>query len=111
MSEKPSKSNPETIDNSTPDLASANPLRAITGGLISGGFAIALYSLTASIATTFANKPITSDNQTAISISAAVRTLVVGGCALGTGIFAIASLGLLALSVQILFVRLRQKES
>jgi hypothetical protein len=111
MSEKPTQSNSETVDNSTPDLASVNPLRVITGGLISGGFAIALYSLTTSIATTFAAKPIASDNQTAISISIAVRTLVVGACALGTGVFAIASLGLLALSVQILFVRLRQKES
>ncbi|MGC9524584.1 MAG: DUF3082 domain-containing protein [Limnospira sp.] len=111
MSEKPSKSNPEAINNSTPDLTSVNPLRVITGGVISGGFAIALYSLTASIAATFAAKPITSDNQTALQISIAVRTLVVGGCALATGVFVIASLGLLALSLQILFVRLRQKQS
>ena len=81
------------------------------GGLFSGGFAIAMYSLTAAIAHTFANQNIYSDNRTALQISIAIRTLVIGGAALVTGIFTIASLGLLALTVQVLFVRLTQKNS
>lgn len=87
------------------------PFRCVTGSLVSGGFAFAMYSLMISIATTFANKPIHSDNQMVISISSAVRTLVVGVVALGAGIFGIVAVGLLALAGQLLIQKLITSKS
>jgi hypothetical protein len=86
----------------TPGQVPPTPLRCITGAVMSGGFAFAMYSLMIAIATTFANKPIHSDNQIVLNIASAVRTLVVGVVALGTGIFGIVALGLLALAIQLL---------
>ncbi len=77
------------------------PLRCIVGSVISGGLATAMFMLTVSIAQTFAAKPIPSGNQLAINIAVAVRTLVVGMSTMGTAIFGVASLGLLALAVQL----------
>ncbi|MUL37235.1 DUF3082 domain-containing protein [Gloeocapsopsis dulcis] len=87
------------------------PLRCFTGSLISGGLAIALYSLTAAIAQTFAAKPIHSDNPAVINIASAVRTLVVGITALGTGIFGLVALGLIGLAIQILIQQATKKGS
>jgi len=80
-----------------------SPLRCLSGALIAGGLAFALYSLTVAIAQTFATKPIHSDNPTVVNIASAVRTLVVGMSALGTGIFGLVAIGLVALAVQIVF--------
>ncbi|MGB7711375.1 MAG: DUF3082 domain-containing protein [Microcoleus sp.] len=84
-------------------------LRCVTGSLMAGGFAAALYALTLSIAQTFANKPIHSDNVTVINIAAAVRTLVMGIVALGGGVFAFAAVGLMALALQILIQSFAKK--
>ncbi|MEA5619766.1 DUF3082 domain-containing protein [Cronbergia sp. UHCC 0137] len=92
-----------TPDSSTP---APTPLRCITGATISGGLAYAMYSLMIAIATTFAAKPIHSDNPMVMNIGSAVRTLVVGIVALGMAIFAIVTLGLLALAVQLLIQQL-----
>ncbi len=89
----------------------ATPLRCIMGSTISGGFAFATYSLMIAIATTFANKPTHSDNQTVINIASAVRTLVVGIVALGAGIFGLVALGLFALSIQLLIQQLTSPKS
>lgn len=85
------------------------PLRCFGGAIVAGAIAFALYLLTSSIAQTFANKPLPSGNATAINIAIAVRTLVVGMSALGTGIFGLAALGLAALGVQILVKRLTKQ--
>jgi hypothetical protein len=85
------------------------PLSCLTGALMAGGIAIALYSLTASIAQTFAAKPIHSNNPAVVNIASAVRTLVVGITALGTGIFGLVAIGLVALAVQILIQQLIKK--
>lgn len=77
------------------------PLRCLSGAVISGGMAFALYSLTAAIAQTFATKPIHSDNPAVINIASAVRTLVVGMTALGAGIFGLVAVGLIGLAIQI----------
>lgn len=82
------------------------PLRCLSGALISFGLAIALYSLTVSIAQTFAAKPIHSDNPIVVNIAAAVRTLVVGITALGTGIFGLVAIGLVALAIQIVIQKM-----
>jgi len=81
------------------------------GSGISGAFAIALYLLTTSIAQTFAAKPIPSSNMFAIKISLAVRTLVVGAATLATAIFAVATVGLIALGIQTLLRQGQQPTS
>ncbi|MEC4989560.1 MAG: DUF3082 domain-containing protein [Oscillatoria sp. PMC 1068.18] len=88
--------------------AKVSPGSCLLGALISGGFGFALYSLTSAIAQTFADKPIASHNPTAISISVAVRTLVVGVATLGTGVFALVAVGLVALAIQ-LFIQESRK--
>ncbi|WP_341530696.1 DUF3082 domain-containing protein [Nostoc sp. UHCC 0302] len=80
----------------------SSPLRCVTGAVISGGMGYAMYSLMISIATNFASKPIHSSNLLVLKISSAVRTLVVGVVALGSGIFSLVAIGLLALAVQLL---------
>lgn len=76
-----------------------SPLKALSATVIAGGFAIALYFLTSSIAQTFASKPITSTNPTAINISAAVRTLVVGISTLAMAVFGIVAAGLVIVTI------------
>jgi Protein of unknown function (DUF3082) len=84
-------------------------LRCMTGSLIAGTVAMPLYALTMAIAQSFASKPVHSDNITAIKISVAVRTLVVGMATLATGVFAMAAVGLMALALQILIQKLVNK--
>lgn len=86
------------------------PLRCLSGALISGGLGFALYSLTASIAQTFATNPIHSANPTVVNIASAVRTLVVGITALGTGIFGLVAIGLVALAVQVFIQQIAKRD-
>ena len=80
----------------------AGPLQCAIGAAIAGGFAVPLYWLSRSIAQSFADKPIHSTNPTAVNISVAVRTLVMGGGFLMAGVFAIAAVGLGILALQML---------
>ncbi|MEH2361215.1 DUF3082 domain-containing protein [Nostoc sp.] len=89
----------------------ASPLRCFTGAVISGGMGFAVYSLMIAIATNFATKPIHSINPLVVKISSAVRTLVVGVVALGSGIFSIVAIGLLALGVQLLIQQFTKEKS
>ncbi|TFI53571.1 DUF3082 domain-containing protein [Mastigocladus laminosus UU774] len=91
--------------------AKATPLRSLIGAVISGSLAFAAYSLMVSIATTFAAKPIHSDNVFALRISSAVRTLVLGIVALGSGVFALVAIGLVALAIQLFFQQMTKRES
>ncbi len=77
------------------------PLRCVIGAGVSGSLATALYFLTRSIVETFANKPVSLTNQLAAKVGIAVRTLVMGLSTLATTLFAIATLGLLALAIQL----------
>ena len=78
---------------------------------MAGTLAILAYRMMIAIATTFANKPVTSDNPTVINLSAAVRTLVVGIVALGAGVFGIAALGLFLLGVQLTIKKLMGQDA
>lgn len=93
-----------------PVASSAAPVRKIfncfSGALVAGGLAVLLYRLMLAIATTFAQKPLLSDNVTVINIASAVRTLVVGSVALGAGVFGLAGLGLFLLGLQLTGQRL-----
>jgi Protein of unknown function (DUF3082) len=79
----------------------ATPLRCLTGSVISGTVATGLYFLTSAIATSYATKPLAAGSELALRIGSAVRTLVVGVATLGTAIFAMATLGLIALGIQL----------
>lgn len=103
---------PPTENQSNPDAKTMpTPLRCLTGASIAGGLTIALYSLTSSIAQSFAAKPLHSDNALVLRISAAVRTLVVGVSTLATGVFGLVAIGLVALAVQVLIQQLTQKQT
>ncbi len=84
------------------DETPPTPLRCWTGAAISGAIATALYYLTLSIHSTFANKPLPVGNSLAVSIGSAVRTLVLGMSCLALVTFGIATVGLVALGIQLL---------
>jgi Protein of unknown function (DUF3082) len=69
-----------------------------------------IWQLTQSIAISFARTPIVSDNRIVVRMSTAIRTLVVGMSAMGTGIFALACVGLFALGIQILLTKKPEEE-
>ena len=84
-----------------PETIPTTPLRCLTGSLIAGMMSIAMYTMTSKIAITFATKPMIQKTTMANNIAAAVRTLVVGMTALGTAIFGIIAIGLVALAIQV----------
>jgi Protein of unknown function (DUF3082) len=83
------------------------PLRCILGAIVAGFIASLLWRLTNSIAISFASTPIDSPNMIVIRMSTAVRTLVVGMSSLGTGIFALAAVGLTGLAIQLLLGKMQ----
>lgn len=97
------------VDSNLGELSFQRIAKAFLGSGIASGLAILMYRMLSSIALTFAHKPVTSDNITVINLSAAVRTLVMGIVALGTGVFGIAAIGLLLLALQMLVYRLTGK--
>jgi hypothetical protein len=98
---------PETLE----PASAAKILKCFSGSFVAGTIAMLAYRLTVSIATTFAEKPILSDNPTTVNIASAVRTLVVGSVALGAGVFGLAALGLFLLGIQLFFQRLTHRPS
>ena len=96
----------------TPDSAPKplpGPIQCFVSSVVAGGIAIGFYILTQSISSAFASHPIRTSNTITLNISAAVRTLIVGMGALGTGVFALVAFGLMALGVQVLFQRFSQQ--
>ncbi|MGK7914803.1 MAG: DUF3082 domain-containing protein [Prochloraceae cyanobacterium] len=108
MSNSNSKQKSETSSTQT-ETKKVTPWSCLVGAVISGSLGSALYFLTSAIAQTFATKPIQSSNPFIINISSAVRTLVVGVAALGTGIFGVVTVGLVALAIQLLFQSLSKR--
>jgi len=91
----------EAINPTESPKKEVNPLNCLLGSVMAGGFATGLYLLTYAIASTFAKKPITSDNLFVIKIGAAVRTLVVGVASMATFIFGFVAIGLILLAIQL----------
>lgn len=87
----------------------ATPLSCFSGAAMAGTLSILCYRMMVAIATTFAAKPVTSDNILVIKISVAVRTLVTGIVALGAGVFGITTVGLLLLGLQLLLKKLGEQ--
>lgn len=112
MSTPPSNANlPATESVAEDPFSTKRILRAFTGSLIAGTMALLFYKMLTAIATTFANKPVVSDNTTVVNISAAVRTLVMGMIALGSGVFGMAAIGLLLLGFQMISKRLKGEQA
>ena len=107
----PTPTEKPTTQSSNSQPTPPTPVRCLTGAVMSGGIAIALYSLTAAIASSFASKPIHSNNPAVINIASAVRTLVVGIVALGTGIFGVVTVGLVALAIQLLLQQMAKRSN
>ncbi len=82
-----------------------SPANSLVGAIVAAIMTGMMYWMTSKIATTFATKPITGNSTVAINIGSAVRTLVTGITALGTGVFAIISLGLVALAIKVAFAK------
>lgn len=79
-----------------------SPLRCFIGAIVAGVMAYGLYNMTSAIGLSFATKPIVADSLVVQRISSAVRTLVLGMSAMGTGIFGLATFGLAGLGIQLL---------
>ena len=105
MSESSSESSKGTAQSD----AMPSSLQCVLGSLVAGGIAFVLYNMTQSIALSFANKPLQYHNVTTANIAVAVRTLVVGLSALGTGVFGLAAVGLFGLGIQVLIGQARQR--
>lgn len=108
MTDNPSTPTPTAPAASSSNTEAPTPGRCFRGAVISGGFAVAMYLLTRSIIHVLAGVPLPTKSTIAANIAVAVRTLVIGMSTLGTAIFAIATLGLLALGVQLLFQQRQQ---
>ncbi len=89
----------------------ATPLSCFSGAAMSGTLSILCYRMMVAIATTFAAKPVVSDNTVVVNISVAVRTLVTGIVALGAGVFGITAVGLLLLGLQLLLKKLGERDA
>ena len=86
-----------------PQKALPSPLSCLIGSLLAGTMSIGMYTMTIKIATTFATNPMVQKTTMAINIAAALKTLVVGAAAMGTGISGIISIGLIGLALQVAF--------
>jgi Protein of unknown function (DUF3082) len=98
----PSSSLPPTNGNETKPLT---PLRSLTGAIIAGGMAALMYRLTTSVVVSLMTHPTSSHNTIVRNLSAAVRTLVIGGMTMGTGIFSLVTVGLVALALKLAMQR------
>jgi hypothetical protein len=96
MSDSPS---PPSQNNGQKPLT---PLRSLTGAMIAAIMATLLYRLTMSVVQSFMAHPTITHNTIVRNISAAVRTLVIGGMTMGTGIFSLVALGLVALAIKLI---------
>jgi Protein of unknown function (DUF3082) len=85
-----------------------SPLRCFVSSGIAGVIAFGAYSLLHSIMQTYGAKAITSHNPVVIDITTAVRTMVMGIVALGTGVFSLAAVGLFLLGIQVTVQSLRK---
>ncbi len=86
-------------DQTTTPLPSS--INCLIGAAVGAVMTLMMYWMTSKIATTFAVTPVQNTTTMAINIGTAVRTLVTGMMALGTGVFAIISLGLVALAIKV----------
>ncbi len=98
----------ETEKSNKPEVT---PLKCFFSSVFSGVMALGVYRLMTAIIETYSTKPVVADNMLVLKITIAVRTLVIGVAALGTGVFGFVALGLFLLGLQITFKDLSKKFS
>lgn len=108
---KPLKESSSNDTTQTGGKRQITPLSCFSGSAMAGVLGLLCYRMMVAIATTFAAKPVVSDNSVVLNISVAVRTLVVGIVALGAGVFGITAVGLLLLGMQILVKKLTGQDA
>ncbi|WP_036487979.1 DUF3082 domain-containing protein [Myxosarcina sp. GI1] len=106
-----SENTPQNLSSAESPEKKITLLRCWTASILSGGLATAIYFLMMSIVQTYANKPVTSANPVVVNLTVAVRTLVIGMAALGTGVFGIVALGLFLLGIQVAIQNLQRRFS
>lgn len=106
-------SNDPMIDDSKLDSVKdkTTPLRCFVSSIVSGIIAYGAYSLFHSIVQTYGNKAITSQNPIVINLTTAVRTLVMGIVAMGTGVFSLVAVGLFLLGIQLAIQGFKKAET
>ena len=107
MTEKNSDATQPDTESTTKTVT---PLNCILASIFSGAFSFAAYSLMSSIIETYSDKPVVSDNILVLKITVAVRTLVIGIAALGSGVFGLVALGLFLLGIQTAIQDIRGKK-
>jgi hypothetical protein len=75
-------------------------LQNLSGVLMAGSIAVALYFFTQSVAVKLAQNPLTSSNTLAMRVSTTVRTFLLALGAGATMIFGVVALGVLLLTIQ-----------
>ncbi len=111
---KQNSSSPTTVKADQPKASSkpeVTPLKCLLSSVFSGVMALGIYRLMTAIIETYSTKPVISDNIIVLKLTVAVRTLVIGIAALGTGVFGFVALGLFLLGLQITFKDLSKKFS
>ena len=93
------------------DKPEVTPLKCFFSSVFSGVMALGVYRLMSAIIETYSTKPVISDSILVLKLTVAVRTLVIGIAALGTGVFGFVALGLFLLGIQITFKDLTKKFS
>ena len=101
----------KTKKSDKPDKTEVTPLKCLLSSVFSGVMALGVYQLMTAIIETYSTKPVISDNIFVLKLTVAVRTLVIGIAALGTGVFGFVALGLFLLGIQITFKDLSKRFS
>ena len=98
---KDTSNEPANEDELDSSLQKATPLRCFFASIISGAIAYCLYLLLNSVVQTYAAKAVTSSNPIVVNLTAAVRTMIMGIVALGTGVFGVVAVGIFLLGIQL----------
>lgn len=84
------------------DLDGVNPFFALFGSALVGSASYGMWALTQWLATAFAEHPLSADTFYVVQrIATIVRTCVVGGAALGAGIFGLTGFGLFLMATRV----------
>ena len=94
--------NSSTTSSSGDDQEKITPFRCFSGSAISGVLGFGAYLLTKSIVVTYTTMPIKFNNPMAIRIATTVRTLIMGLTIMATFLFAMVTIGLIALGIKLI---------
>ncbi|MBD2102614.1 DUF3082 domain-containing protein [Leptolyngbya sp. FACHB-261] len=85
---------------SAPSTSTIKPLQTLVGVSVTAGISVGLGFLAASIAQKLGTTPLPQGNATAANVASAVRTFLLGFCIMGSVIFGVVALGVLAWTIQ-----------